>query len=422
MIVATSGRGFQLMLLAAAMAAAGYVRTALSPLQEAMRVALSLSDNQMALLQGPVIGIPVVLTAIPLGLFIDRSSRARLLVLLVLLSLVGSALTAFASGFEVLLLARGLAGVSALGIVPVVFSLLADLYPPEQRGRVTTVAIVGQVAGNSAAFALGGALLASAGPAQDGWRSAMMWLTVPLLLISALMWMLREPVRTEVVLKQPSLRAVWQELRQYRAVASALAAGVVLTETGFGAMLIWSAPMLARRFELPPDRIGTIMALGMVVSGVLGPILGGAIADLCQRTGGPHRTMTTLTLFTLLSLPTAFFAFVPGVVASSALLIAAMALMLAIAVMGMALFTIVLPNELRGLCMSMLMAAILFFALAVAPVAVSVLSTPLGGPAAIGDALSIVCVTAALLAAAAFAIGRRYCLPAHAASAEPVLS
>ncbi len=76
--------------------------------------------------------------------------------------------------------------------------------------------------------------------------------------------------------------------------------------------------------------------------------------------------------------------------------------------MGMALFTIVMPNELRGPSMSMQMAAIPFFALAVAPVTVSMLSGVLGGTAAIGQPLTIVCVTAFLLAAGAFALGRRY--------------
>src|SRR5688572_30174124 len=89
-------RSGQLVLLALAMALAGYVRTAVSPLQEAMRVALTLSDNQMAVLQGPIIGIPVVAASLPLGLLIDRYSRVRMLIALMLLSLGGSLLTAYA--------------------------------------------------------------------------------------------------------------------------------------------------------------------------------------------------------------------------------------------------------------------------------------------------------------------------------------
>jgi MFS family permease len=173
-------------------------------------------------------------------------------------------------------------------------------------------------------------------------------------------------------------------------------------------MLIWAAPMLLRRFGLPPDRIGSIMAMGMLVSGILGPILGGMLADLCQRTGGPRRTVAVLCGLALLSAPAGLFAFVPGVALSSILLVAAMTIMLAVAVMGMTLFTIVIPNELRGLCMSVLVAAVMLFALAVAPVTVSVLSGAIGGLAMIGKALSIVCVTTSLLTAASFAFGRRY--------------
>jgi predicted MFS family arabinose efflux permease len=293
-----AGRGVQLLLLTAAMAAIGYIRTAISPLQEAMRVALSLSDNQMALLQGAVIAIPVTLAAIPLGLLIDRYSRVRLLMVLVWLSLLGNLLTAFASDFTLLVLARGLAGVTGLGIIPVVFSLLADLYPPEQRGRVTTVVFIGQVGGNSAAFALGGLLLAMAGTQpDDGWRWAMLWLNAPLVPIAFLVLALREPPRKGVAIANPSVRQVWHELRHYRVLVGVLAIGIVLVEMAVGAMFIWGAPMLSRNFGLPPDSVGGIMAMGMLVSGVLGPIVGGTLADYyrperacaAQRTSRPLR-------------------------------------------------------------------------------------------------------------------------------------
>jgi predicted MFS family arabinose efflux permease len=402
------GRGGQLLLLAAAMAAGGYVRTAVSPLQEAMRLALSLSDNQMALLQGPVIGIPVALAAVPLGLLIDRYSRVVLLRVLVVLSLIGSLLTAFASSLTLMLLARCLTGLTGLGILPVVLSLLADLYAPTLRGRVTTIVVVGQVAGNSAAFALGGALLAMTGTVSEGWRWAMLWMTAPLALILLSMLALREPPRTGLSIKNPSARQVWAELRQYRAVIATLAIGIVLAETAVGAMLIWASPMLSRRFALAPDRIGDIMAMGMLVSGILGPVIGGTLADLCQRSGGPRRTVAVLSALAFVSVPAGLFAFAPGAGLTSVLLVAAMTIVLAVAVMGMTIFTIVIPNELRGLCMSVLVAAEVLFALAVAPVSVSLLSGALGGLAMIGKSLSIVCVTTSILAAATFAIGRRF--------------
>lgn len=385
---------------------AGYVRTAISPLQEAMRVALSLTDNQIALLQGPAIGIPVALAAIPLGLLIDRSIRVRLLLGLVILSILVSFATAFVAEFWLLLMARSVAGVTALAIVPVVFSLVADHYPPEVRGRATTVIFIGQVTGNSAAFAFGGALLANA-PDPGGWSWAMLWLAVAITPIGLALFALREPGRTGVSIRNPSLRQVWGELRHHRAMIGPLALGIVLVETALGATLIWGAPMLSRRFPLAPDAVGMIMAVGMFISGVLGPIVGGVLADVCQRRGGPQLTMRVLAVLALLGVPLGCYAAMPGAAGASILLTAAMTLIIGVATMGMALVTVVVPNELRGLCMSLLTAVILLFALAVAPIAVSALSGFMGGLAAIGDALSVVCVVTAVLAAAAFAVASR---------------
>lgn len=398
--------GPQLLLLTGAMLIAGYVRTALSPLQEAMRLALSLSDNQMALLQGPAIGIPVAIAAIPLGLLIDRSIRARILLVLATVSVIASAATALITQFALLLIVRGVAGVAALAIVPVVFSLIADHYSPEMRGRATMVVFIGQVAGNSAAFALGGLLLANA-PHGTGWRWAMLWLTVAIIPIALALLGLREPSRSDVISRNPSLRQVWSALDRHRATIAPLAMGIVMVEMALGATLIWSAPMLSRRFPLAADTVGMIMAAGMMVSGVLGPIVGGVLADFCQRSGGPRLTMRVLAIIALLGVPLGCYAAMPGAVGASVLLTAAMTLIIAVATMGMTLITVIVPNEVRGLCMSVLTAVILLFALAVAPVTVSVLSRFMGGLGAIGTALSVVCVTTALLAAAAFALAGR---------------
>jgi MFS family permease len=401
-------RGLQLLLLAAAMATAGYTRTAISPLQEAMRIALSLSDNQMSILQGPVIGIPVAIAAIPLGFLIDRTARRGLLILLIALSASGSVLTAMTADFGLLLLARGVAGLAGLSVVPVVFAILSDLYPPDQRGRVFMVALVGQVAGNSAAFGLGGALLAMTEGAPDGWRWSMGWLCAPLAPILFSMFLLREPHRAHMAIMRPSAREIWHGLRPTRAVISILTMAIVIVEIAIGALLIWGAPMLSRNYGLPPDSVGTIMGTGILLSGILGPVLGGAIADVSQRKGGPRLTFVLLAAMSLLSAPVGLFAFVKGAGAASLLLGTLMTILLTVVTMGIALFSIVIPKELRGLGMSVLVAACVLFALAVAPPAVSLLSGVMGGLSTIGSALSIVCVTTSVLAAMSFALGSRF--------------
>src|ERR1700729_3754127 len=95
-------RTWQMVLLVVAVSAASYAATAMNPLQETMRIALALTDKQMALLQGPAVALPMAAAAVPLGLLIDRYSRVRLLLALTAADLFGGVLTALASNFVML--------------------------------------------------------------------------------------------------------------------------------------------------------------------------------------------------------------------------------------------------------------------------------------------------------------------------------
>ncbi len=76
-----SRRHMDMALLGLAVTAGTYARTLLGPLQEALGASLDLSDNQLALLQGPALALPLLVMSVPLGLLIDRRSRVRLLLL-----------------------------------------------------------------------------------------------------------------------------------------------------------------------------------------------------------------------------------------------------------------------------------------------------------------------------------------------------
>jgi MFS family permease len=404
-------RGLQMLLLTLAASAGTFARTAIGPLQETMRSALALSDNQLALLQGPALAVPLVIAAVPLGLIIDRYSRVRLLLIFTGLNMIGNMLTAIAPNFASLFAARSLIGLTAFAVNPVVFSLLADLYVPSQRGRATMVIVTGQFVGMASAFALGGGLLAMFGSGRDGLRSTLVWLTVPLVLVTLALLQAREPARIDRAMKNPSIREAWPELWSYRAVIAPLLVGVVTIEIAIGAVFIWAAPALSRAFTVSPDRIGAIMGIGLILSGVLGPIVGGTLGDFCHRTGGPNRTLSVLSMLAILSVPAGLFALMPSVASAGVLLVIFAVLISAGCVMGTTLFTIVIPNELRGLCMAILTAACVLFGNGMAPLIVSLLSGAMGGPAMIGKALTAVAVVSSLLGAAMFAFGGRYFRP-----------
>jgi hypothetical protein len=268
------------------------------------------------------------------------------------------------------------------------------------------VVAVGEVAGASAAFAFGGKLVAIF-DAGSGWRLAMLWLIVPLVLVMLAMLAMREPMRSGSNVEKPSAREALSELWRYRAFIVPLLTGRIMVGIADGAAMIWGAPTLSRTFGLAADRTGAIMAMVLLVSGLLGPIAGGMVADLCQRSGGPRQTVSALMGLALVSVPASLFALAPGVGSASFLLTTFIAVCGATVVIGTALTIVVIPNELRGFCMSVFMAVGVLFGVGLAPVTVSLLSSALGGAAMIGDALALVSVTACLFNAVTFAIGKR---------------
>jgi predicted MFS family arabinose efflux permease len=398
----------QLALLVLVAGAAIYARTMISPLQEAIRAALALTDNQMAILQGPALALPLLVGAAPLGLAIDRYSRVRLLMGCGIFIILGSAMTALGSSFQVLLAGRCAVGLAAPATAMAVASLVADLFPPAQRGRVNMLVTVGQTASMAAAFALGGFFLASFGTGLMGWRRAMLALGSPLLAIAILIPLLSEPARTDVSAPSPSLGDSISQLWQQRFIVGPILIGFALVAAmADGAALVWIAPTLSRRFSLSPDRIGNAMGVLLLVSGTLGPVIGGAVADACQRTEGPHRTLAALAALTILSVPAAFFAIAPSATASIFALVLFLTLGTATGVIVTTLFTIVIPNELRGLCLSAMWTSGALLGLGVAPIAVSVLSNLMGGPGSIGTALAIICIICTATGAGCFAVGKR---------------
>jgi MFS family permease len=409
----TRARALQMALLLMSVTAAAYAGVTLNPIQETVRISLSLSDNQMSLLQGPALAIPGVIAAIPLGLLIDRRSRVRLLLCLTVADVLGSALTAMAPSFWVLLIARSMIGLSSFSVNPVALSLIADLYPPSQRGRANMTMAFAQTIGVAFAFALGGKLDVLFLSRLQNWRLVVAVLTVPLVITVFAILPMREPPRTEVVVRKPSSRDTWRQLWGYRLTVAPLLGGILMGQIALGAVAVWAAPMLSRHFGLASDRVGAIVATTLSVSGALGALCGGVTADISQRNGGPKRTANVLYLLAFLSLPASIFAWLPSVESSELVLTTFLTIQTAISVIGSTLLIIVMPNEIRGLCVSVMTAACVLVGNGFAPVLVSLISSASGDGRMIGSSLSLVSMIAVTFSCIAFAIGRR-ALPGRA--------
>jgi predicted MFS family arabinose efflux permease len=404
-------RVLQLLLIALAACAGNYARYILGSLQETIRVALALDDNQMALLQGPVLALPLVILSIPLGLIIDRYSRARLLRIFAFVSMVGSFFTALATTFTEMLLARGFVGLTSLAIVPVALSLISDIYPPSQRGRALMIVMVGQLGGVAGAFALGGKLLALQAPAA--WQAVMLWSAAPLVPVAFLMLLMRDPPTQSNGNKNASISDAWSEGWRHRATTTPLFVGLVIMELTACATFTWTAPAFTRRFAMAPDRLGATIAMAVLVSGLVGPIVGGSLADVCQRTGGVPRTLSVMVVLVMLDAAAAVFPVLSSSQSATVVLFIFITVTTVILGIGTTVFTVVIPEHTRGLFTSVLNAGgIMAFGLA--PMIVSGVSNLMGGPSTIARSLTTVDAGGCLLSAAVFAFAARYFLRASA--------
>lgn len=400
-------RTMQLLMLSIVALGGMYARAELGPLQEAVKASLALSDERIALLQGPALAVPLLIGAIPLGLLIDCYSRKYILVVATLLNLLATATGGVAREFSLLLATRCAIGICAPATMIAAYSVIADIYSLNRRGRATSAVVIGAIAGTAGAFALGGELLATAGNGPDNWHRVMLWTACMLLMPLVLSMFLHEPARKERAFEVPSLHAVRKQFGQYWAPIGILLAGMSLVNLADGATLVWTAPTLSRTFGLSTGAVGAITGAAIFLSGIVGPLLGGPLTDFCQRSAGPRRTVLLLGVLALCSIPAGLFGAMSTIPLTVGTLILFLVLGNAIAVVVTALTISVIPNELRGVSMGLQWGGGALFGFGVAPIVVASLSRGLGGPAAIGDALAIVCATASLFGALVFICSRR---------------
>ncbi|MCK9688627.1 MFS transporter [Scleromatobacter humisilvae] len=411
------GRHAAILLVTLAVLSGSAARYVLSPMQELVRADLGLDDNHVALLQGMSIALPTTLLSIPLGRLVDRTHRSRLLVVLALACAIGSAMMAFAPGFATAFAARMLVGAAVIAAQPTALSLVADLTEASERGRMVTLVSIGQALGGSLGYAIAGPLLkwlpaelAASGLVSTlaAWRLVLLAAAAGVVAATVPLLFLREPVRRELgTAASGNLRAAWRELASYRGFLLPLAGGMVTVGMADAAATIWAVPVLTRNFHQKPEDFGAWLGLLNLVANVLGAILGGWMADWGQRRGGRAGALLGALLGAALSIPAAFYPVMPNV----AMFAWAMGLFLTcgawVSIAAISSVMVVLPNELRGTFIGVLVAAIGMTAYGIAPLLVSFGAHAGDGRADIALSLTVVGLATSVLGTLSFVAALR---------------
>jgi len=384
-----------------------------SPVQEMAKLDLGINDFEVSLVQGLAAAIPIALLSIPIGRLADRANRIRILIVTSIVWTIGTFLTSVAQDFAVLFVARMLANVAAIAL-PVAISLAADFSRPTRRGRAMLVLSLGVSAGGAAAFALGGWLSGVLTRAEWSWLDPSRihpWRSVQVLaglvsviLILPLLW-IREPARMEVgEIRGAELLPVLRELWNRRRILLPLFIGQISVIMADTAAAIWASPVLIRDHGLRPDQFGGWMGLVVLIPGIAGAFAGGFLADFGQKLKIRGGIIYGSILAAALSIPAAMFAVMPSVEGFAALL-ALLLLCGAIAgVVNATAIAVLVPNELRGICLGALIVLSAIVAIGMAPTMVTLLAGVLGGDSHLALALTVIGTAVSVASLIAFIV------------------
>jgi MFS family permease len=151
---------------------------------------LHINNTDLGLLSSISLLVGAIFT-IPVGLLVDRTKRMPLLAISIVLWSVASLFSAFAGSFSGLLLTRLALGAVAASAGPAIASLTGDYFAAEERGKIWSYILVGEVAGTAFGFIVSG-LVAS----LISWRVAFLVLAIPGFFLARELWIIvPEPLR-----------------------------------------------------------------------------------------------------------------------------------------------------------------------------------------------------------------------------------
>lgn len=400
---------------------AGFVsyvdRMILSVLVEPMQRDLGIGDAQTSLLQGAAFAVVYVLAGLPLGILADRKTRRNLIVIGSLIWTTGTLLCGLASGFWMLFAARILVGVGEAALAPAAASIISDSFPAHLRGTALGVFMMGMVIGGPGSVGIGGALLSSA---QHGafesypilstladWRIVLVLVGLAGFIIPLLTLTVREPVRQERE-SEASVAAVFAHIKAGRILLLSLLVGVALLSVGDYGIYSWVPSTLARKFDWSPEIIGGYFSLITTITGIIGAVLGGVLSDAAaKRYGEPARFKVAAGAALVGAFAAAFIAGPRPEHVLFGLGLWTLASSFG-AIGGIAALQHAMPNEMRGIAMSLVAFCNTLLGLGLGPTVVaSVTEFGFQRPEAVGMAIAIVVVPASMLSLCMFLIARR---------------
>ena len=310
--ISTRQKNYTLFVLVLVFTSSHVDRQIMGILGQPIKESLQISDTQLGLLTGIMFAVFYATLGMPMAMWADRRNRRNLISFSVFLWSGMTALCGAASSFTQLLLLRIGVGVGEAGSNPPSHSIIADLYPKEERATAMAIFGTGINWGILIGFLVGGWV-----NEWYGWRTAFVVVGLPGIFLALLVrFTLKDPPRGYADAKgqvlpkvtPPPFWSVAKFMLCNPVLRNIVAAGALIAFTGY-ASVIWIPIYLVRIHGMGTGEVGTYLALFIGVGGAIGIYLGGRLADLLAARHGEQWLPWIVAIVSLLGIPFLYFCF-----------------------------------------------------------------------------------------------------------------
>lgn len=289
-------------------------RQILSLLVQPIRRDLDITDTEVSLLHGFAFVVTFTVLGVVMGRVADRGKRRNMIVIGMATWCLATIMCGFARNFSELFIARMMVGVGEAALSPAAYSLIADYFPPERRGRAMGVYTMGAFLGSGLAMIVGALAILLTGSTVvhvpllgeiASWKAAFIFVGIPGLGIAAAMLLVREPVRQERAEGVAKPSNTFAFIRRNALVFTITIAGFSLNGLANFSLISWSPTFFIRVFGWQPGTIGVVYGLILIGPGAFGIMLSGWLSDRMARQGRQDSALLLSRIAIALVIPSA---------------------------------------------------------------------------------------------------------------------
>ena len=298
-------------------------RAMINLLIDPIRSDLKLTDIQMGQILGPGFMISYILFSLPIGRMVDKFNRIFVLIGGILLWSIATAAHGFSSDYYSLFVSRAGVGAGEAAVTPASWSIIADLFRPEDRAFPMSFYLMGPYIGQGLALLFGGLVIQLytvpveiLGFTLQPWQMIFLLIAIPGFVLSFGLAFLADPQRKGIINKEKQKDESFVDVIAY--IKSKFSAYFTLmVAASFIVVLLytfqaWVPTYIARVHGWDLSRVGYLFGIVTLISGSLGVLSGPVLERFLDRRGFKNSTHAVflISASTLAVIPPLTFLFV----------------------------------------------------------------------------------------------------------------